>query len=1108
MKATGKIIANMIILTLLVISIPANMFTPQILVSMPVPRQELKSVEKYYEAKINIIDDSIFPDDYPEYLKQGYILLRQIEQLKQLDLPDQEIFLNNLKKEDEFFYRMVLEDEEVNAKQIYRFAQSQVEPEAFDSFLKRFGININNPEDVELEILAQIERMRRREDLYYFMKSFDQTKNERLERISLVKNSMKPRELEYALGNCKAENFEVLLNIVKGKEIFGPQTTHDEKLLQYLEENWRSILNNRDTVSSRKWRSVIAQLVSQKTGQEHSRLPFNKLELFAMMRNAERTLKQRQHAFIDLTSTAELDEKSMSSTKKLIKTLGKHIEPLNQQRFIAYGFLDNKISIEVEKLIKIYENILANYCSGQSQRTKSSILNKKELLILLKKFSDRRLDVKSKIHRELIVNIIKTILESRNELYRFPFIRGIIILEGKNGHLSYRFLEEFPMIIAGATYPYQWKHDNEVNIALLLANVDPYLAAQAVRFIIYYGMWRGNEAKKLGLYGWLSQIIFGDRQTGKLPEFDNKIYYYFPDFRFRPTKKIDNENERNRTSEIMQLPFFGWTVWRVYEELSEINQSHALAFLEEVYPYVRANTEAIRTALDPFNEGILSGRDAWVNGMDNAWYHQMVMFKHLPERFMPKWAIEIVKENRVDNRVNKKPGNPVDPKLAKGRPTEYYYIFKIIFYDIMKELGLNPKLVYHASPYNSKDVAITAVMARSLESQISMAEVLNNRNIDIKKVIETPESKNEIIDSWEEELARYQAYLNRMKKAMNDYLWSEEDNIYYNCDITQIFPSVVEQQFCNITLNNLNQIIYHPREEYWSFESDGKGGGKYVLNEYAYECLNLDQQNCSISMDLKGKINYIYNYTPVYWEQLEGKESGVCLKFNVKNGDPFIVEQFCNIKKDEMGKIYYEPDPKYWITVREKGEKSYKLNDRAKLITGKGARKLVDGDLLKSPAIAGFFPLFGHIPSEDKAFNLSKQIVNPWMWWPVNGMPIPTQPMMIKDTINNYIPNIVYDPDKYWLGPSWMSSTKPVIDGFNAYGYEMLYLYIVQKTITTLQNGRAVEHWNPETGEINTTNINFPWAASCMAGSIWEELTKKEQGEYLQKLKKNKHIFR
>jgi len=146
----------------------------------------------------------------------------------------------------------------------------------------------------------------------------------------------------------------------------------------------------------------------------------------------------------------------------------------------------------------------------------------------------------------------------------------------------------------------------------------------------------------------------------------------------------------------------------------------------------------------------------------------------------------------------------------------------------------------------------------------------------------------------------------------------------------------------------------------------------------------------------------------------------------------------------------------------------------------------------------GFFPLFGNIPDEHQAFEQLKQVVNPWMWWPENGIPIPTQPMMIADPDSNYIPNEVYDPDKYWLGPTWMASTKPVIDGFHSYGYEMMYLYLVQRSVGTLQDGRAVEHWSAETGEVNTSNVNFPWAASCMAGSIWKELTEDERSEYLQ----------
>jgi hypothetical protein len=216
--------------------------------------------------------------------------------------------------------------------------------------------------------------------------------------------------------------------------------------------------------------------------------------------------------------------------------------------------------------------------------------------------------------------------------------------------------------------------------------------------------------------------------------------------------------------------------------------------------------------------------------------------------------------------------------------------------------------------------------------------------------------------------------------------------------------------------------------------------------------------------------------------------------------DPFIVEQFCHSKKEASGHLYYQPDMKYWTRSKaSNGVVYYQLNEIARQLLGKGAREIEEGDLLRSPAIASFFPLFGHIPSEEQAFYLSTHVVNPWMWWPIEGIPIPTQPMMLRDLDGNYIPNSVYDPNKYWLGPTWMVSTKPVIDGFYAYGYEMMYSYLIQRSIRTLQDGRAVEHWNPETGEVNTSNVNFPWAASCMAGSIWPELTKEEQTEYLQR---------
>ena len=63
--------------------------------------------------------------------------------------------------------------------------------------------------------------------------------------------------------------------------------------------------------------------------------------------------------------------------------------------------------------------------------------------------------------------------------------------------------------------------------------------------------------------------------------------------------------------------------------------------------------------------------------------------------------------------------------------------------------------------------------------------------------------------------------------------------------------------------------------------------------------------------------------------------------------------------------------------------------------------------------------------------------VNPWTWWPVDGIPISTQPMMKLGADGEYVPNEEYDPNKYWRGPTWIASSKPVMDGFNSYGYQI-----------------------------------------------------------------------
>jgi hypothetical protein len=322
---------------------------------------------------------------------------------------------------------------------------------------------------------------------------------------------MVPRELEYALRHCDAEEFPTLLDIVIGKPEFGPRTPQDRDLAEYLKEKWHVARKRADNVAELKWRAVIAQLTSQRVGKDHSRLPFSKWELFAMMRNAERTLEQRKRPFIDITNIALLDRESAIFAYEIIKTTVKKIEPSEKQGVIAYALLDSALSSDLERLSQIYDEILANTPSGQTEKTLNSVRQKKSILEVLDNTVSKCINSDLQPQKKMILRLIQKILEAREEPYRLPFIKGIILFENDNERLTYRFIEDFPMIVAGDTYPYQWKHDNEVNIALLMANVDPYQAAQAIRFIIYHGMWRGKEAKRIGLYGWLSQIIFGNR---------------------------------------------------------------------------------------------------------------------------------------------------------------------------------------------------------------------------------------------------------------------------------------------------------------------------------------------------------------------------------------------------------------------------------------------------------------------------------------------------------------------------------------------------------------------------------------------------------------------
>jgi hypothetical protein len=379
-----------------------------------------------------------------------------------------------------------------------------------------------------------------------------------------------------------------------------------------------------------------------------------------------------------------------------------------------------------------------------------------------------------------------------------------------------------------------------------------------------------------------------------------------------------------------------------------------------------------------------------------------------------------------------------------------------------------------------------------------MIEVLEHTDANITEISSVRGRKEEIVDSWREERDRYREYLSRMKENVNRWFWVGERSLYFDRDVTQMFLGVVEQQFCDIILDQQNQIRLQPRMEYWDFVRKGPQDGYYVLKKKARDSMLSGSELCAVTIDRKGNLHYKSESCSENWKWSPGSRNVDPPTLTVEAGHTFIAEQFCHVTKSENGKIIYEPDPKYWTEVQDNpGVRQYRLNDRARGLLGKGARKIQDSDILPAPAIVSFFPVFGQIPDNEQAFQMIKQALNPWMWWPIDGIPFPSQPMKVLGKNGTYASNPEFNPNLYWRGPTWMSSDKPVIDGFHSYGYQMIYTYIVQRTIGTLQDGRAVEHWDPVNGSVNTNNTDFPWAASCLAGSIWDELSDQDKEEFL-----------
>ncbi|RMG90782.1 MAG: glycoside hydrolase [Chloroflexi bacterium] len=131
-------------------------------------------------------------------------------------------------------------------------------------------------------------------------------------------------------------------------------------------------------------------------------------------------------------------------------------------------------------------------------------------------------------------------------------------------------------------------------------------------------------------------------------------------------------------------------------------------------------------------------------------------------------------------------------------------------------------------------------------------------------------------------------------------------------------------------------------------------------------------------------------------------------------------------------------------------------------------------ELITEPAVAGFIPLFAHIPDQTRAQNMYGHL-NSDSFWKMgdSGYPVPSY--------DKHAPK--YLPNRYWRGPVWMNMDWLLAQGLEHYGYQA-YADALWHTIVELPKHHGFfEYFDPRTGT-GYGAYDFSWTAALLIDTL------------------------
>ena len=232
-------------------------------------------------------------------------------------------------------------------------------------------------------------------------------------------------------------------------------------------------------------------------------------------------------------------------------------------------------------------------------------------------------------------------------------------------------------------YPHQWSWDAAC-IAMGYASWNQARAEQELRSL-FSGQWHN---------GLLPHIVFTEGTR------------YFPGPDFWETERSEDAPDRPRTSGIVQPPIHATAAWQVY--LRGADRRRATAFLEEIFPRLRAWHEYLYRERCRNGDGLVEIWHPWESGMDNS---------PLWDEALDRLSLEsdrIPAYERVDVRVAD----------ASERPSDSEYDRYVYLVGLFRELAYESSRIRDAVPFALQPVLFNSLLVRSNEDLAEMARAL------------------------------------------------------------------------------------------------------------------------------------------------------------------------------------------------------------------------------------------------------------------------------------------------------------------------------------------------------------------------------------------------